>query len=122
MTIRRTLALALVAGTAATAGYFALGFNAGAANPGKPIIGTWGFDLAAMDRSVKPGDDFFRFAGGTWMKNTPIPPDRSRWGSFNILGAKSEQDVKKSRERCLKSPTTQRLSGTESRRLLFVLP
>jgi predicted metalloendopeptidase len=59
-----------------------------------PNIGTWGFDLAGMDRSINPGDDFFRFAGGTWMKNTKIPDDRSRWGSFNELGAKSEEDVR----------------------------
>lgn len=59
-----------------------------------PSIGTWGFDLAGMDRSVNPGDDFFRFVGGTWMKNTKIPDDRSRWGSFNELGAKSEVDVR----------------------------
>ena len=31
----------------------------------KPEIGTWGVDLAAMDKSVKPGDDFFRHTGGT---------------------------------------------------------
>jgi putative endopeptidase len=60
----------------------------------KPIIGTWGVDLAAMDKAVKPGDDFFRHTGGTWMKNTQIPPDRSRWGSFNMLAAKSEEDVR----------------------------
>jgi len=60
----------------------------------KPLIGTWGVDLAAMDKSIKPGDDFFRFTGGTWMKTTQIPPDRSRWGSFNMLAAKSEEDVR----------------------------
>jgi len=60
----------------------------------KPTIGTWGVDLAAMDKAVKPGDDFFRHTGGTWMKNTQIPPDRSRWGSFNMLAAKSEEDVR----------------------------
>ena len=54
----------------------------------KPAIGNWGFDLDAMDRAVSPGDDFFRFAGGTWMKNTQIPADRSRWGSFDMLQAK----------------------------------
>lgn len=92
MTLRRSLAVALFAGTAAAAGYLVLGINADAA--GKPVIGAWGFDLSAMDKTVKPGDDFFRYAGGTWMKNTQIPADRSRWGSFNILGAKSEEDVK----------------------------
>src|SRR6185295_20043754 len=34
------------------------------------------------------------YANGTWMKTTQIPADRTRWGSFNILAAKSEQDVK----------------------------
>ena len=61
---------------------------------GKAVIGTWGVDLAAMDKSVAPGDDFFRHVGGTWMKKTAIPSDRSRWGSFNILAAKSEDDVR----------------------------
>jgi putative endopeptidase len=60
----------------------------------EPKIGPWGFDLAGMDRSVKPGDDFFRYSGGMWMKNTPIPPDRSTWGPFFILRANAERDVK----------------------------
>ena len=85
----------------ASAGAFALAL-AGCASPratsvlpdGKPVIGGWGFDLAGMDRNVAPGDDFFRFVGGTWMKNTKIPDDRSRWGSFNELAAKSEDDVR----------------------------
>ena len=94
MSMRQSLAVALVAGTALGAGYFTFGLNAGAAGGGRTPIGPWGLELAAMDKNLKPGDDFFRFAGGTWMKNTPIPADRSRWGSFNILAAKSEQDVK----------------------------
>ena len=93
MKIRLTVAAVAVAGTALTAGYLAT--NSSAVAKGKPQIGTWGFDLSAMDRSVKPGDDFFRNTGGTWMKNAQIPADRSRWGSFNMLGAKSEEDVKR---------------------------
>jgi putative endopeptidase len=65
-----------------------------ASSASKPQIGSWGFDIPGMDRSVKPGDDFFRFGGGTWLKTTPIPPDRSSWGSFNILRANAEDDVK----------------------------
>ena len=61
---------------------------------GKPQIGAWGFDLSGMDRAVKAGDDFVRYAGGTWMKNTPIPPDRSSWGPFYLLRANAEKDVK----------------------------
>jgi putative endopeptidase len=39
-----------------------------------------GIDVAGMDRSVAPGDDFFRFANGTWDRTAAIPPDRSSWG------------------------------------------
>ncbi|MBN2598723.1 MAG: M13 family metallopeptidase [Marinifilaceae bacterium] len=39
-----------------------------------------------MNLTVNPGDDFFEYANGTWMKNTPIPADRSRYGAFDILG------------------------------------
>jgi len=91
MNTRLVLAATAVAGLSIGAGLWSLGL-AGAA--GKAVIGAWGFDLAAMDRGIQPGDDFFRFAGGTWMKTTQIPADRSRWGSFNILAAKSEEDVK----------------------------
>lgn len=37
------------------------------------------FLTRAIDRSVNPGDDFFRYATGTWMKNNPIPPEESAW-------------------------------------------
>ena len=94
MKLRMMVAATALAATALTTGLVVMNTDAGAAPRGKPQIGNWGFDLSAMDRSIQPGDDFFRYAGGTWMKNTPIPPDRSRWGSFNILGAKSETDVK----------------------------
>ena len=46
----------------------------------RPQIGTFGFDVAGMDRSVAPGDNFYRYASGTWAKNTPIPADRSNYG------------------------------------------
>jgi putative endopeptidase len=55
-------------------------------DPTKPIhYGTWGFDTAGMDKSVKPGDDWFNFVNGTWAKNTQIPPDRTSWGGFAML-------------------------------------
>ena len=44
-----------------------------------------GIDLAGMDRTVKPGDDFFAFANGGWMARTQIPPDRSSWGTSGEL-------------------------------------
>ncbi|RYZ56289.1 MAG: M13 family peptidase [Sphingobacteriales bacterium] len=42
-------------------------------------------DPANVDRSVKPGDDFFQYANGSWLKNNPIPSTETRWGSFNEL-------------------------------------
>ena len=42
-------------------------------------------DVPGMDRSVKPGDDFYAYANGGWMKATEIPPDRSSVGSFSIV-------------------------------------
>ena len=92
MNIRLILAAAAVAGLVGAAAYLTLERDATA--KGKADIGPWGFDLAAIDKSMKPGDDFFRYSGGAWMKSAQIPPDRSRWGSFNILAAKSEADVK----------------------------
>jgi putative endopeptidase len=57
-------------------------------------MGPWGFDAAGMDRSVRPGADFFGFASGTWARNTQIPADRSSFGSFNVLGDLSEARVR----------------------------
>ncbi|MFB9845193.1 M13 family metallopeptidase [Mucilaginibacter ginsenosidivorans] len=42
-------------------------------------------DPANMDLSIKPGDDFFDYANGTWIKDNAIPAKETRWGSFNIL-------------------------------------
>src|SRR5258708_27878368 len=50
-----------------------------------------GLDLAAMDKTVKPGDVFYSYANGTWAKVTPIPPDRSSYGVFTILDEKANQ-------------------------------
>lgn len=43
------------------------------------------FSPANMDRTVDPRTDFAQFAFGTWMKNNPIPADKSRWGGFDEL-------------------------------------
>lgn len=56
--------------------------------------GTKALDNANMDLSVKPGDDFFQYAGGTWLKNTPIPDDKTSYGEFDLVYEKSIADVR----------------------------
>jgi predicted metalloendopeptidase len=46
-----------------------------------------------MDRSVKPGDDFFRYANGTWLGRTDIPGDRSGWGTGAIVAERTDKRV-----------------------------
>ena len=41
-----------------------------------------GIDRRWMDKSVVPGDDFYKYANGNWVKNTQIPADRSRIGAL----------------------------------------
>src|SRR5262245_46811739 len=53
-----------------------------------PVVGDygrWGFDLTGMDRSIKPGDDFYRYANGAWYDRTRIPPDRDSNGVDRVL-------------------------------------
>lgn len=47
--------------------------------------GNKGFDIARMDKSCAPCEDFYKFVNGTWLQNNPVPAAFSRWGSFDIL-------------------------------------
>ena len=43
------------------------------------------FDLTAIDKTIDPCVDFYQYSCGNWMKNNPIPADKSRWGRFDEL-------------------------------------
>jgi putative endopeptidase len=58
-------------------------------------FGTFGLDLTAPDKSVKPGDDFYRYANGHWLDTQKIPSDRSRWGTFDQLAEEADDHVRK---------------------------
>jgi putative endopeptidase len=61
-----------------------------AADSAATRYGSWGFDLAGMDKSVKPGNDWFDYVNGSWVKKTQIPADRSSYGAFAVLRDLSE--------------------------------
>ena len=60
----------------------------------KPTFGMWGVDLAGMDRSTSPGDDFFRYVNGAWYDKAVIPSDRTSTGSFLDLDIQSEDRLR----------------------------
>lgn len=58
-----------------------------------PRYGTFGMDVAGMDTSVHPGNNFNHYANGTWLAETELPGDRSRYGTFSILAEEAEEHV-----------------------------
>jgi predicted metalloendopeptidase len=52
-----------------------------------------GIDLAGMDKSVQPGDDFNAYTNGGWIKATPIPADKSSYGIGQILVDKTRKQT-----------------------------
>ncbi len=91
LTRRTALALgtAAVAAGCATRGH---GDTAQSSVRGDAVMGEFGIDLDARNLSIAPGDDFYRYAAGSWLDSTQIPSDRTRWGSFDILADKAERD------------------------------
>jgi putative endopeptidase len=67
---------------------------ASAAPPPRATIGEFGLDLAGGDPAVKPGDDFYRYGGGTWLKTEVLPADRTTWGTLGKLSASSQERVR----------------------------
>jgi putative endopeptidase len=53
-----------------------------------------GFDPVSMNPSVKPGEDFYEYAQGSWIKSHPVPPDKSRYGEFAIVKDRNYEHVK----------------------------
>lgn len=51
----------------------------------KPQTKAPAVDVAGMDRSIRPGDDFYGYTNGGWMKATEIPPDRAVYGAFTVI-------------------------------------
>ena len=79
----RAAAVALAASTAITStATVAQTVHQVASAPAKAKLGAWGVDLTSRDTSVKPGDDFQKYASGNWLSKTEIPADKPEVGSF----------------------------------------
>ncbi len=90
-------ALAGLAASAFAASVSAADVKSGGLDPGvtTPHYGSWGFDLAGRDTSVKPGDDFFQYANGGFVDRLQIPADRTSYGNYVTLSVLSENRVHK---------------------------
>mgnify|MGYP003336105484 CR=1 FL=1 len=54
-----------------------------------------GLDIASMDKTKNPVNDFYDYANGNWTKSNPIPASESRWGAFNELAEKNRELLRK---------------------------
>jgi len=77
-----------------------------AAIPDPQTVSASGIDLKSMDRSIAPGDDFFRYVNGAWLRDTPIPSDRGRWVEFTRLDDLNSQRNRAILEAAASSPRT----------------
>ena len=73
-----------------------------------------GIDLAGIDRGVTPGDDFFGFANGAWMKSTEIPADRSSWGTGGIV---QERTAKRTADLIAEAAKQNAPAGSDARKI-----
>lgn len=56
--------------------------------------GSWGIDTGLMDSEVRPGDNFFMHVSGDWFDEFELPADKTRYGAFDLLREKSEQQTR----------------------------
>ena len=73
-----------------------------------------------LDSSVNPGDDFFRYANGNWLKNNTIPEDRSTYESFDIVRKKKDEDIKTLIEEVAKDKEAEKGSVAQKIRDFYV--
>jgi putative endopeptidase len=87
--------------------------TAAAASPDAAAPASHGLDVAAIDRTVAPGDDFFAYANGAWLKANEIPPDRSSYGT----GAQVAELTAKRTAELIRAAAATSESGSEARKV-----
>ncbi|WP_404335184.1 M13 family metallopeptidase [Sphingomonas sp. MMS12-HWE2-04] len=81
--------------------------------PGTPKYGSFGVDLSAQKASVKPGDDFWTFANGSWADKVQIAPDRASAGFGTMLSVEAEANVRGILDDMAKNPATYGATGRQ---------
>jgi putative endopeptidase len=76
-----------------TVGVFSICATIANAQNSSPTTPKPGINVNLMDKSAKPGNDFFRFVNGTWYDKTEIPADKTSWGSFAELRQNTDKDA-----------------------------
>jgi putative endopeptidase len=88
------LGLASCAGSGPAAPVATTTAPATAATTASPAPKGVGLDVADLDRSVSPCQDFYEFSGGNWLKSNPIPSYATSWGPRNLLGLRTQATLK----------------------------
>ncbi|TRO67206.1 M13 family metallopeptidase [Christiangramia sabulilitoris] len=77
-----------------------------------------GINLAYMDTTTTPKEDFFRYVNGAWLDSTEIPNDRTRWGSFDELRQRTDEDALALLEKTANSKDLD--AGTDQAKAVFL--
>ena len=73
-----------------------------------------------MDLTVNPGENFYKYANGNWIKNNQIPDDRSSYGSFDIVGKETDKNVRTLLEELAKNTSAEKGSVAQKIRDFYV--
>src|SRR5690348_16650771 len=75
-------------------------FAVGCVHAAKPVQSAPEQDFlrANLDTTVSPGDDFFQYANGGWLKRNPIPASESHWGIGNVVNEQLRTSLRKINE------------------------
>jgi putative endopeptidase len=87
--------------------FFVFVFNSGFSQEDDKPQKLKGFSVEYMDQSVKPGEDFYRYVNGNWLKNNPVPPAYSRWGAFSEITKNNDNIIKEILEDAAKGTAPQ---------------
>lgn len=77
------------------------------------------FDVQNMDTTINPGDDFYTYTNGKWLKNNPIPADKNSRSAFDELVEKNRHDIKEIIEEAAATRDVQAGSNTEKIGLFY---